>query len=79
MFAKSIGKSVEPFLMRSEQLLAAVTARNRTIVAVTSRRLLILRTSGAFTPKVTAVLGEAPIGAQPAEELARALALARAS
>ena len=72
-------RSIQPFLMRSEQLLAAVTARNRTIVAVTSRRLLILRTSGAFTPKVTAVLGEAPIGAQPAEELARALALARAS
>jgi hypothetical protein len=74
-----LAKSIQPFLMRSEQLLEAVVARNRMIVAVTSRRLLIFRTSGALTPKVTAVLGEAPIGAQPAEELARALALARAS
>jgi hypothetical protein len=155
MFAKSIGKSIEPFLMRSEELLGAVMAQNaganaammtsalrgplatvkaydradqrhadaaeaatgagvqvdrRMIIAVTSRRLLVFRMGGAFTPKVKALLGEALIGdvdgidvvpaglskaltlrvrgaaigietarAQPAEELARALALARAS
>jgi hypothetical protein len=107
MFAKSIGKSVQPFLMRSEQLLGAVMAQNaganaaaityalrgplatvqahdradrrhadaadaafdagvkvdrRMIIAVTTRRLLIFRMGGAFTPKVKALLGEAPIG-----------------
>jgi hypothetical protein len=107
MFANSISKSVQPFLMRSEQLLGAVMAQNaganaavmtsalrgplatakaydradrrhadaaeaasdagvkvdrRMIVAVTTRRLLIFRMGGAFTPKVKALLGEAPIG-----------------
>ena len=106
MFAKSIGKSVEPFLMRSEQLLGAVMAQNaganaaamtyalrgplatvkahdradrrhadaaeaaadagvkvdrRMIIAVTTRRLLIFRMGGAFTPRVKELLGEAPI------------------
>ena len=154
MFAKSISKSMRPYLDGSEQLLGAVMAQNaganaammvsalrgplatgkahdhadrrhsdaldaageagmavdrRMVIAVTSRRLLVFRMGGAFTPKVRELLGEAPIGdvegidvepaglskavtlrvrgaaigvetarGQPAEELPRALALARA-
>jgi hypothetical protein len=126
MFDKSLRKSVQPFLDGSEQLLGAVMAQNadaanaagsagvkvdrRMVIAVTSRRLLIFRMGGAFTPKAKELLGEAPIGAvegidvepaglaktvtlrvrgtaigietargQPAEDLPRALELARVS
>jgi hypothetical protein len=155
MFAKSLFKSVRPYLNSSEQLLGAVMAQNaganatamvyalrgplatvkaydradrrhadaveaagdagvkvdrRMVIAVTSQRLLIFRMGGAFTPKVRELLGEAPIAdvegidvepaglskavtlrvrgaaigietarGQPAEDLPRALELARAS
>jgi hypothetical protein len=155
MFAKSLSKSVRPYLNSSEQLLGAVMAQNaganatamvyalrgplatvkaydradrrhadaveaagdagvkvdrRMVIAVTSQRLLIFRMGGAFTPKVRELLGEAPIAdvegidvepaglskavtlrvrgaaigietarGQPAEDLPRALELARAS
>ena len=41
---------------------AGVRVERRMVIAVTSRRLLIFRMAGAFTPKVKALLGEAPIG-----------------
>jgi hypothetical protein len=89
---------------------AGVKVDRRMIIAVTTRRLLIFRMGGAFTPKVRELLGEAPIGdvegidveaaglsktvtlrvrgtaigietarGQPAEDLPRALELARVS
>jgi hypothetical protein len=88
---------------------AGIDVDRRMVIAVTSQRLLIFRMGGAFTPKVKALLGEAPIGdveridvepaglskavtlrvrgaaigietarGQPAEDLPRALELARA-
>ena len=89
---------------------AGVKVDRRMVIAVTSRRLLIFRMAGAFTPKAKELLGEAPIGdvegidvepaglskavtlrvrgtaigietarGQPAEDLPRALELARVS
>jgi hypothetical protein len=89
---------------------AGVKVDRRMVIAVTSRRLLIFRMGGAFTPKAKELLGEAPIGdvegidvepaglaktvtlrvrgtaigietarGQPAEDLPRALELARVS
>jgi len=41
---------------------AGMRLERRMVLAITSRRLLIFKTGGAFTPKAKELLGERPIG-----------------
>ena len=84
MFDKSIRKSVQPFLQGSERLLGAVMAQNAGANAAAMvyalRGPLATGLAKAVTLRVRgAAIGIETARGQPAEDLPRALELARAS